>query len=464
MTETRSRLRTAAGIALAAAAFAAGFWAAGRGNAPSAARGEREVLYWVDPMNPSFRSPEPGTAPCGMPLEPVYADGGGPAPPGFVSVRPDRQQTIGLKSEPVSRRSGVKTLRLPGRVATDEARLFRIVSVAEGWVRSLGPSETGSRVERDAVLATYFSQETLGAQQSYIYALESLERFVKGGTATREQIELNERNARNARQTLLNLGMSETQADAIAAARETSSLLEIRSPTAGFVLERNVSLGQRIDRSTALFTIADLRRVWILADALEADVLSLRPGLEVRVRPAGRTEVLDANVGRALPLFDAATRTFKVRLEADNAGLLLRPGMLVDVEVAVEMPEALTVPASAILDQGRRKSVFLDRGEGLFEPRIVTTGWRADDTVEILAGLEEGDRVVVSGQFLLDSESRMRMPEGPPPAVDPICGMSVDPVAAREKGLVFERDGSTHYFCAQGCKDAFAAKRDDDAR
>lgn len=443
-------------LALLPVAFAGGYWLADRdGDAPSA---ERKVLYWVDPMNPSFRSPTPGTAPCGMPLEPVYADGEAPAAPGAVRVRADRQQLIGVRVEPARRRAAMRGLRLPGRVAVDESRLYRIYSISEGWIRELGPSTTGSVVERDARLASFYSQEILGPQQAYLYALEALDRFVASGTASEEQLALNRRNVRNTRQALLNLGMGETQVDEVAKSRQGATLVDIRSPAAGFVLQRNVSIGQRFDRATELFTIADLRRVWILADVLEADAAALAPGTNAVVR-AGGSAARPARVSGALPQFDPATRTFKVRLESDNPGFVLRPGMLVDVEASLDLPESIVVPASAVIDSGLRRTVFVETEAGIFEPREVTTGWRAGGDVEVVGGLAEGERVVVSGNFLLDSESRMRAE--PPDAArgkDPICGMDVDVAEARAQGRFLELDGKTSYFCAPGCKDAFAAQ------
>ncbi|HEX6849800.1 MAG TPA: efflux RND transporter periplasmic adaptor subunit [Candidatus Polarisedimenticolaceae bacterium] len=460
----RPRLLLAGLLVMIPLAFVGGYRLAGReaGTAPS---GERKVLYWVDPMNPSFRSSEPGTAPCGMPLEPVYADGEAPAPNGAVRVRADRQQLIGVRVEAVNRRAASRNLRLPGRVAVDESRLYRIYSISEGWIRELGASTTGSVVDRDARLASFYSQEILGPQQAYLYALEALDRYAASGTASDEQLTLNRRNVRNTRQALLNLGMGETQVDEIARTRQGATLVDIRSPARGFVLQRNVSIGQRFDRATELFTIADLRRVWVLADVLEADAAALAPGTRAIVRFGGATAMLAAVVSAALPQFDPATRTFKVRLEADNPGFVLRPGMLVDVEASFELPEALVVPASAVIDSGLRRTVFVERDEGIFEPREIMTGWSASGDVEVVAGLEEGERVVVSGNFLLDSESRMRAsPPDRAKARDPICGMEVDVAEARAQGLVLEHDGRTTSFCAPGCRDAFAAKLGHDAR
>jgi Cu(I)/Ag(I) efflux system membrane fusion protein len=470
------RLLIALLVILVPLAFVAGRWL-GRGGA-STQPGGRTVLYYVDPMNPAFRSPTPGTAPCGMPLEPVYSDGGGAVagsalPAGAVSVRPDRQQLIGVQTAAVSHRPGARSLRLLGRVAPDELRLFRLSSVTAGWVREVSGPTTGSLVRKNEKLGTYYSQELTGPQQAFVYALDALDRFRESG-ANEQQIEINERNVANARQVLLNLGMSEPQIQAVADSRQIAPLVEMRAPGSGVVLARNVALGQRFDPYAELFVIADLSRVWILADAFEGDEEILQPGLVARVAVPATGRTLQATVSRALPQFDPATRTLKVRLEAANPDLALRPGMFVDVEVEVETPPALVVPASAVLDSGSRRTVFVAQGEGTFVPRAVTTGRRYGAEVEILSGLEAGEAVVVAGNFLLDSESRMRSAgtQAPPAtapkapdaagaagatadAIDPICGMAVDPAEARAAGLVSEHGGRSWFFCNPGCKKRF---------
>ncbi len=456
------------------------FWAgrtSTRGPAPPP--GGRKVLYYVDPMNPAFRSPEPGTAPCGMPLEPVYADGtgggaqGAALPAGAVQVRPDRQQLIGVRTEKAGTRALNRGLRLLGRVAPDERRVFRLNSVTAGWVRDVSGPTTGSVVRKGELLGTYYSQELLGPQQAFVYALDAYDRFKAAG-ADEMQIEINERNVANARQVLVNLGMSEIQVDAIAASRKTAPLLEMRAPGAGVLLSRNVALGQRFDPTTELFAIADLSHVWVLADLFERDADALRPGVRARVSAPALGRTFEGVVSRSLPQFDPDSRTLKARLEVANPGLPLRPGMFVDVTIDVPAgePGRIVVPATAVLDSGTRRTVFVERGPGIFEPRPVETGRRTGTEVEILSGLAEGETVVVSGNFLLDSESRMRTAGAAPAAAaeptagaepvaaaakDPVCHMDVDPAAARADGLVAEVAGTTYYFCNPACRTRFLA-------
>ena len=171
-------------------------------------------------------------------------------------------------------------------------------------------------------------------------------------------------------------------------------------------------MGQRFDRTTELYVVADLERIWILADAFGDDAEHLDPGTRAEVRLVGRTDSTPAVVSQVLPQFDPATRTLKVRLEASNPRFALRPDMFVDVAVRITLPPALVVPDAAVSDSGLQKTVFVVRGEGVFERRPVKTGWRAGGFVEVVDGVAEGERVAVSGNFLLDSESRMRLAGG----------------------------------------------------
>jgi RND family efflux transporter MFP subunit len=224
------------------------------------------------------------------------------------------------------------------------------------------------------------------------------------------------------------------------------------------VLARNISPSQRFDKGTELYRIADISRVWVMTDIFEKDRQFLKPGAEATILYQGRR--LKARMSDALPQFDAQSRTLKTRFELDNPDHLLQPDMFVDVEFEAAVPPAVTVPAEAVLDSGLRKTVFVDRGSGYFEPRRVETGWRAGDRVQILKGLMGGERVVISGNFLLDSESRM-MSAVPgalgAAAKDPVCGMEVDERRAAAAGLRSEHEGTAYYFCAEDCKKRFDA-------
>jgi RND family efflux transporter MFP subunit len=203
--------------------------------------------------------------------------------------------------------------------------------------------------------------------------------------------------------------MSPLQLEEMRRTRLVPATVRVSAPGAGVVLARDVSLGQKFGRGDELYVIADLRRVWIQAEAFGPEAEYVKPGMTADLTVPGRARTLRATVSRdVLPEFDAKTQSARFRLEADNPDYVLRPDMFVDVGLAVSLPEAITVPGSAVLDSGLTRTVFVATGESAFEPRPVETGWQFGGQVAILRGLAPGDRVVVAGTFLLDSDSRMK--------------------------------------------------------
>jgi YHS domain-containing protein len=188
----------------------------------------------------------------------------------------------------------------------------------------------------------------------------------------------------------------------------------------------------------------------------------VKPGMKVKITLPQQKREFSATVSKVLPQFDAASRTLKIRLELDNPGYVLRPDMFVDVEFPITLPPAIVAPSDAVLDSGLKKTVFVDRGNGFFEPRLVETGWRFGDRVEIIKGLMEGEQIVISGNFLIDSESRMKIAaagmygRAGQGTKDPVCGMEIDPRNSKGAGLFLEHDGKSYYFCMAECKQEFA--------
>lgn len=452
-------------VAALALAFCAGSWIGWRsGTAVNNATASRNVLYYSCPMHPAYHSEKPGDCPsCGMRLEPVYGqqqDVGASSTggPGLISVNPKHQQAIGVQVGHAERKPVTHLIRTSGRVATDETRIYRITAATSGWIEQAMPNSVGSQVRKDELLGTFYAREFLSAQQSFFYALDALDRFVaqKAGEA---QMSSTNVQIQQSRDTLRALGMTTTQIEELAKKRERTYTIEIRSPADGFILTRNISPGQRFDSGDDLYVIGDLEKVWILADVFEHEAKWLHPGDAVRV--VHQEESFSAIVSDVLPIFDAETRTMKVRLDMSNPKFRFRPGMFVDVEFRVSFPSVLTVPADAVVDSGRRKTVFVARGDGYFEPRPVETGWRLGGQVEIVKGLMAGEPIVIAGTFLIDSESRMKIAAtGVNPVTserDPICGMEVDLVRARAAGLTSIRQGKTYYFCSDQCKKTFDA-------
>ena len=246
--------------------------------------------------------------------------------------------------------------------------------------------------------------------KAYLYGLRALERFQQNGTETKEQLESTDGNIENYRNALRNLGMTEHQLDTIRSTKQgTSDRIEIRAPEAGFILIRNYTLGERFQRGTELCRIADLSVVWVVADIFENESQYFQPGVQVNVSHPTLHKTFQGRVSEVLPQFDPATRTMKIRIEIENPDYALRPDMFVDVELPITMPPTLAVQSDAVLDTGLKKTVFVDKGNGFFEPRPVAVGRRLGNRVEITEGLVPGERIVSSGNFLIDSESRMKL-------------------------------------------------------
>jgi Cu(I)/Ag(I) efflux system membrane fusion protein len=409
-----------------------------------------------------------------MRLEPVYESGAtGPVagagaaemPAGTMQVSPERQQTIGVRLGVAERISGKRTLRTTGRVAPNENAVYPLVSGSEGWVREVRGATTGSLVKKNEVLVSFYSPDFLTAQQSYYSGLDTLGRLSNEQLLGYNQARVTDSVERFAN-TLRNLGVSDEQITQMGTKRELRQYIQLVSPIDGFVLQRNVSVGLRFERGFEFYRIADLRRVWILADVYEHQLPFIRVGAPARVTTGEERQAFAATVSSAEPIFDEATLTLKVRLETSNPRSLLKPGMFVDVEFPVELPTTLVVPADAIVDSGLRKTVFVDRGNGYFEPRQVETGWRIGDQTEVVRGLMAGERIVISGTFLIDSESRMRAAArgnfgaaaATKPVVegkDPVCGMQVSVEEAVAAGRTSEHRGRTYYFCSDGCRETF---------
>ncbi|MFA5112600.1 MAG: efflux RND transporter periplasmic adaptor subunit, partial [Desulfobaccales bacterium] len=291
-----------------------------------------------------------------------------------------------------------------------------------------------------------------------LYTLSSLDRIQSGHQVITNQIALTNVQVRSAAENLENLGMSKKQIREMARTRRVTQDIELVAPVTSFVLARNLTPGQKIARGDELYKLGDLSRVWILADVYENEARYMRPGLKVRAALPNQNRTFWATVSESLPIFDPVSRTMRVRLEADNPDYDLRPDMFVDLEIPLNLAPVLTVPVDAILDSGLKKTVFVDRGNGYFEPRKVETGWRFDDRAEIVKGLTPGEKIVVSGNFLIDSESRMRLAAAGmygEVVKDPVCGLKVDQSKAKAAGFLSTHNHETYYFCSEGCKDHF---------
>jgi RND family efflux transporter MFP subunit len=283
----------------------------------------------------------------------------------------------------------------------------------DGFIRETFNDSVGELVKKDQKLATSYVGDTLSVASGFLAATVGVTGAAgKDGSRTVGLPGAVSKQGVSSIQgytdRLRNLGLSELQIRQMAENRQLPETVEIVSPADGFILARNITAGQHFDRSTEFYRIADLSQVWIVADVFGADAQNIRRGAVARVTLRDQRGSFSARVSNVLPQVDPQTRVLKLRLEANNPGYALRPDMFVDVELPVSGSTGLTVPQDAVIDSGLEQRVFVERSEGVFEPRRVQIGWRSGDRVEIVDGLKEGERVVVEGTFLVDSESRLK--------------------------------------------------------
>ncbi len=365
-------------------------------SASSAPGAERQILYYRNPMGLADTSPVPKRDSMGMDYIPVYADET-PDDTGVVVVSPARVQTLGVRTALVEERSLEATVRASGRIEVDERAEVVVAPRFEGWIERLHVSAVGDKVRKGQALFTTYSPELQSAGEELRIA-ERLARDSKGQDAIAN--ESARRLAEATRGRLRNLQVAD----------QTSARQTYRAPANGIVLAKPAIQGARFAAGEALFRIADLSRVWIIADVYERDLARVRVGQSAQVTlDAFPSRRFEAKVAYRYPTLNTATRSTPVRLELDNREGLLNPGMFAQVELDVggSTPRT-TVPASAVIDDGQRQVVLLALPEGRFEPRAVRLGERGVDAVEVLEGVKPGDRVVVSANFLIDSESQLR--------------------------------------------------------
>jgi membrane fusion protein, copper/silver efflux system len=415
-------------------------------SAPAAAAGPARPGQYSCPMHPEVVQDGEGRCPsCGMKLVRVEApERAGPA----LAISPDKQQILGIAVTPAQKAAGARALRLVGRVAPDEARLYKLNAGLMGSVRDVAPVTVGSRVRKSQILGSFYAPDATSVLQLFVLNTQGFDYKKAGGFKADgspmgdgkgenqkdfgggKTSSLTNANIQQRIMQLENYGVSDLQRLEIAREGRIPDFIKIVSPADGVVLARGIFPGLKFDRGFEFYRIADLRKVWVLADVFMQDARHVKVGMRAEVSVPEQRETLPATVTEILPQFDAATRTLKVKLTVDNPGLVLRPDMFVDVAVKVELPSGVTVPSDAIVDSGLVKRVFVQTAAGSFEPRVVETGWRSGDQVEVVKGLRPGERVVSSGTFFLDSETRMR----PPPSGAAAAGAEPVPSGSRSRG------------------------------
>jgi Cu(I)/Ag(I) efflux system membrane fusion protein len=326
-----------------------------------------------------------------------------------VELGPERAQRFGVRTEPAERRALVREVRTVGIVRTDETRESHVHVKWAGWVEEFFVSFVGQQVKKGERLFSVYSPDLVTAQQELVLAARRLEAAKAseraGEVATARAL------VEAARAKLLLWDVPAETVARIEKTREVERAVTVRAPRSGTVIEKHVLPGMYVEPEMDLYVIADLSRVWVLVDLYEYEIPFVRPGQAASFSPVGVDSAAGgtaATVAFVDPTLDPVTRTVKVRLEVPNEAGTLRPGGYGTVALSVPLPEAVLIPADAILDTGERSLVFVRAADGVFAPREVCTGARAQGRVQILTGLDAGEEVVTRAQFILDSESRLR--------------------------------------------------------
>jgi Cu(I)/Ag(I) efflux system membrane fusion protein len=406
----------AAGIAFVAVGFAGYRFGAQSGvpmtnhaTQPPAAKKLDAPLFYRSPMNPDVTSPVQAKGPMGMDYIPVYADAGqGAGPAGTVEIDPVTVQNIGVRTARTETRAMATTIQTVGRIDYDEQRLVKLHPKTEGWIEELFVDRTGEPVEADTILLSLYSPQLVSTQQEYVLALKNLKMlrespFKDVRTGAEQLVQATEDRLRL-------LDVPDHQIKKLKKSLEVSKGLHIHSPAAGIVTAIGAREGQYVTPKNELYAIADLSKVWVFVDVYEDELSWVKPGDKARMTVAALPgKIFDGTLSYIYPYAESRTRTIKVRMEFDNPDLLLKPNMFANVTIeADELPAATAVPSEAIVRSGVRNQLFVQRAPGKFEPRDVVIGISANGWTQILEGAEPGELVVVSAQFLIDSESKLR--------------------------------------------------------
>jgi len=362
---------------------------------------ERNVLYWYDPMNPTVHFQRPGKSPfMDMDLQPMYADEGN-NDPNVISVDPAMVQNIGVITAPVEKRKLTRTINTYGVVMPDEKSISDINARASGWIEHLFFDYTGMEVRKGQPVAVIYSPELIASEQEFLQAINFASAGGSGATQSNALIN-------SARERLAFFGMSNGQVNQLQKTGLIIDRVVIHSLQDGVILEKDAYEGQKIAGGQTLFRVADLRRVWILADVFKIDMPFLRSGSPATVTYDNAASDNGA-VDFIYPEVDPTARSVKARIPLANVNMAMKVGQYVNV--AIHSPvsyDAVAVPSEAVINTGLRKVVAVALGEGKFEMRDVDLGAYADGYYAVRNGLSEGETIVISGQFLIDSDANLK--------------------------------------------------------
>jgi RND family efflux transporter MFP subunit len=383
-------------------------------------------------MNSNEVSDHPGKDSMGMEMVPVEAEETPPqtaaSVPGLSTVHLSaaKQQLIGVKTSDVTRAPFQRAIRAVGRVTYDETRLRHVHTKIAGYVEKLFANVTGEWVQEGQPLMDIYSPELLASQQEYLVALQARTRTA--GSSIPSVASSGDELVASARRRLELFDLSDDQIREIEQSGRARRTVTLYAPISGTILQRTVTQGQRIEPEMDLLDMADLSRIWVLASVYEYELPFVRRGQKAVMKLSylpGKT--YEGRVSFVYPVLDAATRTAQVRIELPNPDLTLKPDMYAEVTLIADLGERTSVPSSAVMDTGTRSIVFVDKGDGYFEPRDIRIGLRLPDTYEVIGGLEPGDKVLTSANFFVDSESKLKA------ALAAMAGNSTSPEPGQHK-------------------------------
>ena len=369
--------------------------------APAPVLPKKKVMY-RSTMMPKEISDKPGKDSMGMDMVPFEVEESGTITEvgGRIQVKisPERQQLIGIKTANVKSQPVHKLIKAVGRVDYAEPNISIVNLKFDGWIENLYVNSTGRAVRKGELLFDIYSPELVSAEQEYLIALKADKMLGDASSILK-----------SAREKLRLWDVTDSQVEELGRTGQFKKSITVYSPGSGIVIEKNIVQGQKVMSGENLFKIADLSRVWILGEVYEYELPFIKTGQEAKISLSYYPgESFSGRITYIYPYLKPETRTNQIRIEVGNPGLKFKPEMFANLEIHVDYGTKLTVPADAVLDAGISKIVFIAKGDGYFEPREVKLGVRGEDVYEVLAGVSEGESVVTSANFLIDSESSLK--------------------------------------------------------
>lgn len=365
--------------------------------------GEKQIMYWVAPMDANYRRDEPGKSPMGMDLVPVYADDGN-TEDGVVKISPTVENNLGVRVSPVQ--SGIlnTAINTVGYVSFDEEKIFHVHTRVEGWVERLHVKSVGQTVKKGQKLFELYSPDLVNAQEEFLTALKSKNNILINASKSRLRF----------------LGVGESQINSLAKTRQVRQRIDVFSEHNGFINELNIREGMYIKPATDVLSIGQIDTVWVIAEVFEQQSGWIKTGQLVDITASALPGLSwQGAVDYIYPVLDAQTRTLRVRVRFNNPKGQLKPNMYAQLNIHAQSEmETLFIPREAVIRSGRMDRVVKALGDGKYLSVAVKTGTESDNAIEILEGLQVGETIVTSAQFLIDSESsltasfgRMQAPE-----------------------------------------------------